>query len=63
MTRAIYETVGGRRFLLTVGTQVLSSLLLWYGKLTPDSYAMLILGTVGVFIGANTYQKVKGVQE
>ena len=63
MTRAIYETVGGRRFLLTVGTQVLSSLLLWCGKLTPDSYAMLILGTVGVFIGANTYQKVKGVQE
>ena len=63
MTRAMYETVGGRRFLLTVGTQVLSSLLLWYGKLTADSYAMLILGTVGVFIGANTYQKVKGVQE
>ena len=59
MTRAMYETVGGRRFLLTVGTQVLSSLLLWYGKLTPDAYSMLILGTVGVYIGSSTYEKTK----
>ena len=63
MTRAMYETVGGRRFLLTVSTQLISSILLWFGKLTPDAYAMIVLGTVGVFIGANTYQKVKGVQD
>lgn len=59
-TRAMYETVGGRRFLLTVSTQVLSSWLLWYGKLTADAYAMIILGTVAAYIAGNSYQKVKG---
>lgn len=61
--RPLYDTVGGRRFLLTVSTQAISSILLWYGKLTPDAYSMIVLGTVGVFIGANTYQKVKGVSD
>ena len=57
--KALYETIGGRRFLLTCTTQVISSWLLWYGKLTPDAYSMIILGTVAVYIGAGTYQNVK----
>lgn len=58
-TKAIYETVGGRRFLLTVSTQILSSWLLWYGKLTPDAYSMIILGTVAVYIAGNSWEAVK----
>lgn len=61
--RPIYDTIGGRRFLLTCTTQAISSLLLWYDKLTPDAYSMIILGTVAVYIGAGTYQNVKGKQE
>lgn len=58
MTR-IYETTGGRRFLLTVASQALSAWLLWAGKLTADAYSMIVLGTVGAYIVGNTYQKVK----
>ena len=55
----IFDTIGGRRFFLTCTTQVISSGLLWYGKLTSEAYSMIILGTVAVYIAGNTYQKVK----
>lgn len=54
------QTLGGRRFLLTVGCGIVSSILLWYGKLDTGSYTAIILGTVGAYIAANTVQKVKG---
>ena len=63
MTRAMYETVGGRRFLLTVMTQIVSSWLLWYGKLTSEAYSMIILGTVAVYISGTTYEKTKAKPE
>lgn len=56
----IFETVGGRRFFLTCSTQAVSSWLLWYDKLTPEAYSMIILGTVAVYIAGNTTQKIKG---
>ena len=52
-----FDTIGGRKFLLTCTTQIVSSALLWYDKLTPDAYSMIILGTVAVYIAGNTYQK------
>lgn len=52
-------TFGGRRFLLTVGCGIVTSYLLWAGKLDSGSYTAIILGTVGAYIGANTFQKVK----
>ena len=55
----IFDTIGGRRFFLTCTTQVISSALLWYGKLTSEAYSMIILGTVAVYIAGNTYQKTK----
>ena len=54
------NTIGGRRFLLTLITQGVSSYLLWYGKLTADAYSMVILGSVGAYIAGNTVQKIKG---
>ena len=56
----MYETVGGRRFILTCTTQVISSWLLWYAKLTPEAYSMIILGTVAAYIAGASYQNVKG---
>ena len=58
--RQLIENVGGRRFIATVGAGVVTSILQWFGKLDPagTTYAMVILGTVGVFITGNTAQKV-----
>jgi uncharacterized membrane protein YeaQ/YmgE (transglycosylase-associated protein family) len=53
-------TFGGRRFLLTVGCGVVTSVLLWHGKLDGPVYATVVLGTVGAYIAGNTVQKVKG---
>lgn len=59
----LFDTVGGRRFLLTVATQVLSSYLLYVDKLTSEAYSMVILGTVAAYIAGNTYQKTKTKDE
>ena len=56
------ETFGGRRFLLTLGCGVACSFLLWFGKLTDGSFTAIIMSTVGVYIAANTTQKIKGSQ-
>jgi hypothetical protein len=53
------ETLGGRRYTLTLGCGVACSFLLWFAKLSDASFATIILGTVGVYIAGNTYQKVK----
>jgi hypothetical protein len=54
-----YTTIGGRRFLLTCSTQIISSVLLWYGHLSSEAYSMIILGTVAAYIAGGTYQTVK----
>lgn len=51
--------LGGRRFLLTVGCGVVTSALLWFGKLDPTTYSVVVLGTVGAYIAGNTVQKLK----
>lgn len=52
-----FARLGGRRFILTVGCGVICSILLAWGKLTDASYTTIILGTVAVYISANTFQK------
>jgi uncharacterized membrane protein YeaQ/YmgE (transglycosylase-associated protein family) len=46
-----------RKLALVVGCGIICSLLLWYGKLTSDAFAMVILGTVGAYIAGNVVQK------
>jgi uncharacterized membrane protein YeaQ/YmgE (transglycosylase-associated protein family) len=53
------QSFGGRRFILTVGCGAVTSWLLYVGKLDSGAYTTIILATVGAYIGANTYQKVK----
>ena len=55
----MFTTIGGRRFLLTCSTQIISSWLLWSSKLTSEAYSMIILGTVAAYIAGGTYQNVK----
>lgn len=55
--RRVMEAVGGRRFFLTVGAGGVTSILVWYAKITPEIYRDVILGTVGIYIAGNTFQK------
>jgi hypothetical protein len=55
------ETFGGRRFLMTMGCGAATSLLQYMGKLDAagNTYALVVVGTVGAYIAGNTFQKVK----
>lgn len=61
--RQLIANAGGRRFLMTIGCGVITSFLLFHGKLTPETYRDIIIATLAVYIGGNTYQKTKGAQD
>lgn len=52
------STLGGRRFLLTCGAGLATTLLQWHGKLDPAgmAYVATIGGTVGAFIAGNVIE-------
>lgn len=50
---------GGRRFLLTVGCGLVTTVVLAFKLIGEATYATIILGTVGSFITGNTYESVK----
>lgn len=55
--RKFIAVVGGRRFFATIGAGVVTSYLMWHGKITPEIYRDVVLGTVGLYIAGNTFQK------
>jgi hypothetical protein len=42
-----------------MGCGVACSVLLWFGKLTPEVFRDIIIATVAVYIAGNAYQKVR----
>lgn len=60
MIRAAIDAAGGRRFVLCVGAGLATTVLQWAGKLDPagSTYALVIVGTIGVYVTGNTAQKI-----
>lgn len=50
-------TLGGRRFFLTLGCGVVTTGLVWFGKISGEVYATVICATVAAYITGNTAQK------
>jgi len=61
--RELIEESGGRRFLLSVGCALVTTILTAFEKIDGATYAAVILGTVGAYIAGNTVQKVKGAPD
>lgn len=53
--------VGGRRYLLVLLAGAAATVLQATGKMDPagTNYMLLIVGTIGVYVGGNTAQKIK----
>ena len=49
--------LGGRRFIMSMGCGIVTSLLVWFGKIDGTTYSAVILGTVAAYIAGNTWQK------
>lgn len=54
-----FTSVGGRRFFMVIGNGVVTSALVWFGKITPEVFAEIIKWTVGVYIGGGTVDNIK----
>jgi hypothetical protein len=53
------QALGGRRFLLSLGSGGVTSALLFLGKLDGAIYRDVVLGTIGAYIVGNVVQRVK----
>jgi len=53
------DDYGGRRFLMTMGCSLVSTVLLWFGKISGSEYVTLVTLTVVPYIGFNTQEKIK----
>ena len=53
----LFSKLGGRRFVLAVGAGLVSSLLLWFTKLTSGDFALIVIGTVGAYIAGATIEQ------
>jgi hypothetical protein len=55
--RLDFDALGGRRFFLCLGCGAVSTVLVWFAKISGSEYVTLVLGTVGVYTAGNTTQK------
>lgn len=60
--RSLIEQLGGRRFLMTMGCGMATTVLAWFGKITPEVFQWTTVLTVGAYITGNTTQKWKGME-
>ncbi len=49
------NSLGGRKFIMTMGCGIITTALVWFGKIDGAIYATVIIATVGAFIAGNAY--------
>lgn len=52
-------TLGGRRFVMTMGCGMACTVLVWYAKIDGNIFRDIVIATVAAYIAGNTIQKVK----
>lgn len=57
-----FTAFGGRRFALCLLVFCVTTVLLWFGKLSDGGYTTITLATVGSLIAGHTYENVKTSQ-
>jgi len=57
MTYPIITKLGGRRFILTIGCGIATTILCWFGKIDGMTFSAVIIATVAAYITGNTWQK------
>lgn len=58
-SKTAFFDIGGRRFLLAIGTLVSINALLWFGRMTDIVYRDVIVAVIAVYVAGNTLQKIK----
>jgi hypothetical protein len=53
------DELGGRRFLMSMGAGISSTVLVWFGKISDQVFATVVIACVAAYITGNTAQKVK----
>lgn len=57
MVYPIITKLGGRRFILTMGCGIASTVLVWFDKIDGMTFSAVIIATVAAYITGNTWQK------
>lgn len=56
MTPEFIARITSRKFILALLSLILSSLLVWFGKIGEGVYSTILVATVGAYLTANVYQ-------
>lgn len=51
------DSVGGRRFLMSMGCGIACTALVWFGKIDGNIFRDVVIATVAAYIVGNTWQK------
>lgn len=49
-----------KAFVLCLGCNLVTSILVWFGKLDPPNYTLITMGTTGAYITAWAAKAIKG---
>lgn len=58
----LFNWLGGRRAAITLGCSFVCTALVWFGKIDGAIFRDIIIGTVGLYIGGNTWEAVKSAR-
>jgi hypothetical protein len=53
------DTLGGRRFILTLGCGMACTVLVWHAKISDQIFRDIIISTVAAYIAGNVTEKIK----